>query len=131
MAKVIPIMNNNSIGKTPKVRNGTLTIPNQKPRIRESFAEVLERQQRDTGVKLSAHAQERLKQQNITISPQDIGKISDATRKAEQKGSKESLILLRDLALVVNIKNKTVITAVDKMRQKDKIFTNIDSTVII
>ena len=72
-----------------------------------------------------------LKQQNISISSQDMGKISDAVNRAEKKGSRESLMLLRDLALVVNINNRTVITAVDQTRQKERIFTNIDSTVIL
>ena len=131
MAKAIPGINNVSLNKAARIGKGKLVVPPQNPRVRENFAEVLEKQQRGMDVKLSAHAQERLRQQNITISPQDISRISDATRKAEQKGSRESLILLKELALVVNIKNKTVITAVDRARQKDKIFTNIDSTVIL
>jgi hypothetical protein len=35
-----------------------------------------------------------------------------------------------DLALVVSIKNKMVITAVDANSRKDNIFTNIDSVVL-
>ncbi|MBD3182251.1 flagellar protein [Candidatus Poribacteria bacterium] len=97
----------------------------------KSFAQVLKNQREKAEVKLSAHAQKRLKQNNINISPQDITKISNAAAKAEKKGSRESLMLLRDLALVVNISNRTVITAVEKTRQKDKIFTNIDSTIIL
>jgi len=97
----------------------------------ESFAQILENQKQETEVKVSAHAQERLKQQNITISQQDLGRINDATNMAEKKGSRESLMLLKDIALVVNISNRTIITAVDKARQKDKIFTNIDSTIIL
>lgn len=131
MGRIIPDISNNSLGKTSRAHNRTLVIPQPKPRVRKSFAEVLGDQRRDMEVKLSAHAQERLRQQNITISPQDISRINDATRKAEMKGSRESLILLRDLALVVSIKSKTVITAVDKARQKEKIFTNIDSTIIL
>ena len=96
-----------------------------------SFEDVLASQQKETEVKLSGHAQQRLKQQNITISPTDLSRINDAANMAEKKGAKESLMLLRDLALVVNITNRTVITAVDKERQKDKIFTNIDSTIIL
>ena len=131
MNKVLPVISDSPLRRTSGIHNRTLVIPQSEPRVRESFSRILENQRRDTNVRLSTHAQERLRQQNITISPQDISMISDATRKAEMKGSKESLILLRDLALVVNIKNKTVITAVDKARQKDRIFTNIDSTVIL
>ena len=96
-----------------------------------SFAEVTKDQQRAASVRLSAHAQERLRQQNITISQQDMSRITDATQRAEEKGARESLILLKDLALVVNIGNRTVVTAIDKSRQKERVFTNIDSTVIL
>jgi len=126
MNKIAPVANNvlsnNKVHEKPSV-NATHN--------KSDFAEVLKNQQREMEMKFSIHAQERLKQQNITITPQDMSMISDAAKKAEMKGSKESLILLKDLALVVNISNKTVITAIDKTRQKEKIFTNIDSTVIL
>jgi flagellar operon protein len=125
MSKMAPVVNINPIQKT-HARTSVDALRNTK-----GFAEILENQQRGMEVRLSAHAQERLNQQNITISPQDVSRINEAARKAEMKGSRESLILLRDLALVVNIRNRTVITAVNSARQKDKIFTNIDSTVIL
>ncbi len=95
------------------------------------FSEVLENAKNEMEVKLSVHAQERLKQQNINISPKDFDRINDAANLAEKKGAKESLMLLDNIALVVNIKNRTIITAIDKTRQKDKVFTNIDSTIIL
>lgn len=95
------------------------------------FSEVLENAKNEMEVKLSAHAQERLKQQNINISSKDLDRINDAANLAEKKGARESLMLLDNVALVVNIKNRTIITAVDKARQKDKVFTNIDSTIIL
>ena len=54
----------------------------------------------------------------------------DPGDRAEQKGSKDSLVLLDDLAFVVSVKNKTVVTAVDSNRAKENVFTNIDSVVI-
>jgi len=134
MGKNALVINSGSLNRALKVHKEASVVPQRKPNSTKAFARVLENvaaQQRDTGVKLSAHAQERLRQQNITISPQDIHRISEATEKAHIKGSKESLILLRDLALVVSVKNKTIITAVDRTRQKERIFTNIDSTVIL
>lgn len=123
MTRITPVTNTGSYHETQRKTSESQNTA--------SFAEVLENQQRNMEVKLSAHAQKRLKQQNISISAQDISRIGEAARMAELKGAKESLILLRDLALVVNINNRTVITAVDRARQKDKIFTNIDSTVIL
>ncbi len=120
-----------NIGSINHAQKGKARTPAEASHSTKSFAEVLGDQQHGMEVKLSAHAQRRLAQQNITISPQDITRIGAAVQKAEMKGARESLMLLEDLALVVNIRNRTVITAIDKARQKDKIFTNIDSTVIL
>jgi len=128
MYKTAPAMNIGSINHAPKSQG---KIPAEASHNTKSFAEVLGDQQHGMEVKLSAHAQRRLAQQNITISRQDITRIGAAVQKAEMKGARESLMLLEDLALVVNIRNRTVITAIDKTRQRDKIFTNIDSTVIL
>jgi len=38
--------------------------------------------------------------------------------------------MLDKLALVVSVRNKTVITAMDEARMKEGVFTNIDSVVI-
>lgn len=122
VSKISNITSNNSISQEVKNTNSNTG---------KSFAEILDENQRNMEVKISAHAQERLKQQNITITQQDMNRIKEATQIAQKKGSKESLMILRDLALVVNINNRTVITAVDKSRQKERIFTNIDSTIIL
>ena len=84
-----------------------------------SFADVLD------GIRLSAHAQKRLENH-----PFDANRLKSAVERAEAKGSSESLILVDDLAFVVSVKNKTVITAVDQDRAKENVFTNIDSVVI-
>ena len=131
MNRNAPVIEKGLSYRTPKIHESTQKALQHKTHSTEGFSEVLRDQQRGIEVKLSAHAQERLRQQNITISPHDISRISDAANKAEKKGSKESLILLRDLALVVSISNRTVITAIDKARQKERVFTNIDSTIIL
>lgn len=99
MNKTAPIVNdillNNKVQKKPLSYSSANA---------NKFAEVLENQKRYMEVKFSTHAQERLKQQNINITSQEISMINEATKKAEIKGSKESLILLKDLALVVNIR---------------------------
>ena len=52
----------------------------------------------------------------------------EGTDRARQKGIKESLIVVDELAFIVNVKNNTVVTAVGD--SEDKIFTNIDGAVI-
>jgi flagellar operon protein len=84
-----------------------------------------------TGVTFSQHALERLQSRNITFGQADLVKLNTALEKAAQKGAKESLILMNNLALVVSVTNKTVITAMDGASIKDNVFTNIDSAVIV
>lgn len=80
---------------------------------------------------ISNHAAERLNDRNITLNESDMNRINDGINKANEKGAKECVILYKDLALITNIKNRTVITAVDKNSSKDNVFTNIDSVVLL
>lgn len=93
------------------------------------FNQVL--QQQIEKVKFSQHAMARLKVRNINLTPEEIDKINMAVDKAAAKGSKDALILMDNLAMVVSVKNRTIITAVDGGNLKDNVFTNIDSAVII
>ena len=83
------------------------------------------------GVKFSNHAIERMRSRGISYSPEDITKLSDAISRAAAKGSKDSLVLMNDSALIVSVKNNTVVTVMDKNALKENVFTNIDSTVVI
>lgn len=92
-----------------------------------SFEKLLD----DEKIKFSQHAQKRINSRNINFSENDIEKISSAVDKAASKGSRESLLLMENMALVVSVKNRTVITAMDRNNLKENVFTNIDSAVII
>lgn len=103
--------------------------PSAKPAGDQSFGRILD--QELTGVKFSQHALQRLASRNISLDGGDLAKLSGAVDKAAQKGARDSLILMKDLALVVSVKNRTVITAMDGANLKDNVFTNIDSAVIV
>jgi len=94
----------------------------------KSFGDLLKAKTEE--LKFSAHASSRLKSRNIEVTPDIMGKLEKAVEGAESKGARDSLILVKDLAFIVNIPNKTVITAMDGDSIKDNVFTNIDSTVI-
>lgn len=83
------------------------------------------------GVKFSNHAIERMQSRGIKYSPEDVQKINEAVSKAAAKGSKDSLILMNDSALIVSVKNKTIVTVMDKTALKENVFTNIDSTIVM
>ncbi len=82
-------------------------------------------------LKFSAHAMQRLQSRNISLSSEDVAKMNDMADKAAAKGAKNSLFIMRDVAMVVSIKNRTVITAVDSDSMKENVFTNIDSAALI
>lgn len=82
-------------------------------------------------LKFSQHALDRLQSRNLQLSEADLKRLSQAVDKAAQKGAKESLVMMNDIALVVSVKNRTVITAMDGNGAEDKIITNIDSAVIL
>lgn len=96
-----------------------------------SFARVLDEKLPTQGVKFSQHAQERLKSRNIVLSDKDLSNLEGAVNNVAQKGGKESLVMMKDAALVVSIKNRTVVTALDRSQMQGNVFTNIDSAVII
>ncbi len=97
----------------------------------ESFANVLRQTQQHNGIRFSEHAMMRLRDRHIELSEQDHAKIRGAVERAAQKGARDSLLLMNDVALVVSVKNRTVVTALDQREQSEKVFTNIDSAVII
>ncbi len=97
-----------------------------------NFGRLFEQElNKQTEVKFSKHALERLQNRNITLSKEDIQKINGAVNKAAEKGVKETLIIMGNTAFIANVKNKTVITAATEEILKDNVFTNIDGAVII
>ena len=96
----------------------------------QSFASILD-SKAPQGVRFSQHAQDRLRARNITLSANDLANLEGAVDSVAQKGGKESLVMMGDAALVVSVKNRTVVTAMDRTQMKGNVFTNIDSAVII
>ena len=96
----------------------------------ESFRDILKGKiNKNDGFTISKHAAERM--ENVSMSPVDMNKINAAINKAKDKGSKNCLIVYKDLAMVTSIDNRTVITAIESSRAKDNVFTNIDSVILL
>jgi flagellar operon protein len=82
-------------------------------------------------IKFSKHAELRLQSRNISLTSVQKEKMKEAVSKAESKGVRDSLVLMDNLAFVVNVRNRTVITAANSNELKDNVFTNIDGAVIV
>ena len=108
-----------------------------------SFTEILSRQQsidelvadRTSGVayglKFTKHADAILEQRDISLTDEQMIWLDEGTKKAYSKGIKESLVLVDNLAFIVNTDKKTVITAIDQNSSDDNIYTNIDGAVVM
>lgn len=79
----------------------------------------------------SKHAIERIQSRQIGMGPEKMQRLEKAFDKAASKGSKNTLVLMDDNAFIMSVKNKTIVTAMDKAGLKENLFTNIDSTIII
>ena len=117
-----------AVNRKAPVENRSLSASENKQGKSADFSEVFRSSME--GVRFSAHAATRIKSRNIEMTPEIMGKLEKAVSGAAGKGARDSLIIMKNLAFIVNIPNRTVITAMDGESIKENIFTNIDSAVI-
>lgn len=96
-----------------------------------AFAFVLKEELEKKTLQFSHHADQRLRSRGIEVTDAMLSRLEEAVDKAGQKGARDALILLDNLAFIVSVKNRTVITAMDEESLKENVFTNIDSAVIM
>lgn len=104
------------------------TTPQQQPAAPtgSSFADTLANVQ---NLRFSNHAQKRMQFRDINLSDDGIARLANAVEKADKRGGKESLVLVDDLAFIVNVKDRLVVTALDPGSRGEGVFTKIDSVV--
>lgn len=112
--------------QTRETASPTVITPQTPAQGPGSFESVLQDK-----LKVSGHAATRIESRGIQLGPSEWERVLNGVDKAAAKGSKESLVMVDNVALVVSVKNRTVITAVDQQSIKDNVFTNIDSAVIV
>lgn len=123
-----------------RIEPGPITRPQGTPQTRDParepgtrFAEQLRRaRERDSGgFKMSAHAQQRIEQRGISLNAAEQQSLNEALFQLEEKGSQDALLLRSDAAFIVNVPSRTVVTAVDTSELKDRVFTQIDSALML
>ena len=99
--------------------------------ITNSFESILrKRLVEESGLNFSKHAAKRLDERNISLSEEQSERLEAGVQKAGEKGINESLVIMDQLAFIVNVPNQTVVTALDQNESNEKVFTNIDGAVI-
>lgn len=117
-----------NIGQLANTQTKSNKLVNNKDQT--SFQDILSiAKNRDEGFTVSKHAAQRLSEINFTED--DMKQIQKGFEIAKDRNSKNTVMLYKDVALIASVENKTLITAVEKERAKDNIFTNVDSVVIL
>lgn len=116
-----------------QLQNHPLTLQNRKkvqqteqPKV--SFKDTLHQ---ESHLVISKHAQKRLDERNITIQESKWHEIQQKVTEAKSKGIRDSLVVMNNAALIVNVPNNTVITAMNRNEANSQIFTNINGTIIL
>ena len=117
---------NNRIHDLVQSRIQPATQPAATPQSGVDFNAILEDR-----LKVSNHAKTRLQSRDIQMDAEKWNRVLEGVERAAQKGAKEPLVMIDDVALVVSVRNRTVITAVSQDHLKENVFTNIDSAVIV
>lgn len=113
------------------IQLGTMT-QRATTRVQKQGSELFQRMlERASEVKVSKHAQQRLAERNIQLPEQKWQQLNEKMVEANQKGVTDALVMVDDVALVVSTKNKTVVTAIHQDEATNKIFTNINGTIIL
>jgi flagellar operon protein len=95
-----------------------------------AFQEILKSKLETSTLKFSGHAQARLRLRNIQLGAEQVNKLEQAVERAAAKGSRDALVVMEGNAFVVSVRNRTVITVVDRDSAKENVFTQIDSAVL-
>ncbi len=114
----------------PAVQERAVTRPEATRTEIDAFQHLLEHARDAHDLRFSSHAQQRIQSRQIQLTEDDCDRLGDAVERASAKGGNQSLVMLDDLAFIVSVQNRVVITAVDNDSARDGAFTNIDSAVI-
>ncbi|GIW13546.1 MAG: hypothetical protein KatS3mg062_0985 [Tepidiforma sp.] len=87
-------------------------------------------QQASARVQLSNHAAKRVERRDLALDAPKLQRLDAAIDRAASKGARSTVVMLDNLAVIVDVPGRTVVTALDTTRGKENVFTNIDSVVI-
>ena len=99
----------------------------------KSFADILKgkeiEQEAAPVLRFSKHASQRLSDRNINLSSEQLSRLTEATGKASEKGISDSLVMVDNMAFIVNTGSRTVVTAMDAKDTGTQVFSNIDGAI--
>lgn len=83
------------------------------------------------GLNFSKHAARRLNERGIALDDQLIGRLERAVEGARKKGARDVAVIGGQGIFIVNVPNNMVVTTMSEKDMKERVFTNIDSAVLM
>ena len=124
------------ISKADNIRNNNTDAANKNKNVSE-FLDILnevkvsKQSSVEDNITISNHAQKRIKERNLGVDGEEFLKLKGAFDKLKNKGGQDSLVITDKAAYIVDVDNKTVVTAMNKDDMAENVFTKIDSTLFI
>ena len=119
-----------AVGSSVPAASAPATTPRPPAASGGGFGVALTQAEQTQGVRFSSHAQKRLEKRDIQLGDDGLARLNAAVERAAQRGGRESLVLMDDLAFIVNVKERLVVTAMAGDSRKEGVFTQIDSVVL-
>ena len=94
------------------------------------FRDALTTAADERSLQLSEHALKRVEQRQISLDGDQMDRLQKAMDTLSQRGGRQSLVMLDQVAYVVHVPSHTVVTAVHADQSKERVFTQIDSVII-
>ena len=115
-------------GHLSQLRGGTAPAGVRHPGASGSFASTLAEATGD--LRLSRHAEKRIDRRALDLDGARLQRLNSAVGQLAAKGARNGVVMLDDLAMVVDVRERTVVTALQREEGRQRVFTNVDSVVI-
>ena len=94
------------------------------------FGELLQEKTK-AGLNFSKHATKRLSERGIAVDNQLMSELEQAVEDARKKGARDVAVIGRQGVFIVNVPNNTVVTTMGQQDMRERVFTNIDSAILL
>jgi len=96
-----------------------------------SFQELLQQQAGKEGLNFSKHAVKRMNERGVAFDSQLMNNLEHAVEGARKKGARDVAVIGAQGVFIVNVPNNTVVTTMSQSDMRERVFTNIDSAVLM
>ncbi len=116
--------------------NGMSGIPHQNTTApgtgeRQTGFDQLLQEKAKVGLNFSKHAAKRLYERGIAVDNQLMSDLEHAVEGARKKGAKDVAVIGPQGVFLVNVPNNMVVTTMGQQDMRERVFTNIDSAVLM